>query len=100
MSIPTEKNEVPEAVYARAIRLLEAEVGDELMALDAEGGTCFGFNRVATEVWRLLESPKSFDELMTSLLEEYEVDVERCGTELRELLDDLEAKGLIRHASR
>ena len=89
-----------DGVYVRETQLLEAKLGDELMALDAEAGTCFGFNRVATEVWSLLESPKSFDELVAALLEEYDVDGERCGADLRELLDDLEAKGLVRHASR
>lgn len=89
-----------DTVYVREIQLLEAELGDELMALDAEGGTCFGFNSVATGVWRHLESPKSFDELRQALLAEYDVDGEQCATELRELLDDLQAKGLVRQVTR
>jgi hypothetical protein len=88
------------AVYERATRLLEADLGDELMALDAEGGNCFGFNSVATGVWRHLTSPKSFDELKEALLAEYEVDGEQCAAELRELLNDLEEKGLVRKITR
>ena len=82
--------------YERATELLEADVGDELMALDVEGGTCFGFNSVATAVWRHLASPKTFEELSQALVGEYEVDSERCAAELRELLDDLLDKGLVR----
>lgn len=82
--------------YERATELLEADVGDELMALDVEGGTCFGFNSVATCIWRHLEGPKSFDELNHALLADYEVDSDRCAAELRELLDDLIDKGLVR----
>jgi hypothetical protein len=74
---------------------MEAELGDELVALDSNAGECFGFNSVATSVWRQLEQPKSFDQLRDSLLEEYEVDPQQCTRELQELLDDLVAKGLV-----
>ncbi|MBA3512362.1 PqqD family protein [Sphingomonas sp.] len=83
-------------MYERATQLLEADLGDELLALDAEGGHCFGFNSVATGVWRQLVGPKSFDELHGALLAEYDVDSEQCRAELRELLDDLVERGLIR----
>ena len=89
-----------ELVYERATQLLEADLGNELMALDAEGGNCFGFNAVATDVWRQLASPKSFGEIHGTLLAEYEVDAEQCRAELRELLDDLVEKGLVREVRR
>lgn len=83
------------AVYRRAVDLLEADVGNELVALNAEAGNCFGFNEVATTVWRSLVQPKSFDQIRDQLLDEYDVDVERCTSELGELLDDLVARGLL-----
>ena len=84
--------------YRRATDLMEANLGDELVALDPKGGECFGFNSVATSVWRELRQPKSFDELREVLLGEYDVDPEQCTRELRELLDDLFAKGLVKSA--
>jgi len=84
--------------YRRATDLMEANLGDELVALDPKGGECFGFNSVATSVWRELRQPKSFDQLREVLLVEYDVDPEQCTRELRELLDDLFAKGLVKSA--
>lgn len=81
--------------YRRASELMEAGVGDELVALDPERGTCFGFNTVATSVWRALADPRSFDQLRDRLLEEYSVGADQCSAELQELLDDMEARGLI-----
>jgi hypothetical protein len=75
---------------------MEAELGDELVALDPTAGECFGFNSVAASVWRELREPKSFDQLRDALLKEYDVDRERCTSELKQLLDDLCAKGLLR----
>jgi hypothetical protein len=74
---------------------MEAELGDELVALDPDGGNCFGFNGVATSVWRRLSEPKSFDQLRDELLDEYDVDRDQCSKELQGLLDDMIAKRLI-----
>lgn len=74
---------------------MEADIGDELVALDAKAGKCFGFNEVATSVWRSLEAPKSFNELRDELLDEYDVVEDQCTRELEELLEDLISKQLI-----
>lgn len=86
-------------IYTRATDLLEAEVGDELVALDAHAGHCFGFNEVATAVWRELEQPRSFDQLKQSLLDRYDVGAEQCAMELQALLDDLAERRLVRAAA-
>lgn len=82
--------------YARSAELMEAELGDELVALDLNAGECFGFNSVATSVWHQLEQPKTFLELRDALLGAYEVERAQCEAELGELLDDLCKKGLVR----
>ena len=74
---------------------MEAELGAELVALDPDAGTCFGFNEVATSVWHALAQPRSVEELSALLLQEYEVDPEQCRRELHELLNDLEGRGLV-----
>lgn len=74
---------------------MEAELGDELVALDPAAGQCFGFNNVATSVWRQLEQPKDLNQLKDALAAEYDVEPERCERELKDLLDDLCEKRLI-----
>ena len=85
-------------IYRRAMDLMEAEFGDELVALDPNAGECFGFNSVAASVWRNLAEPTSFEDLRDALLEEYEVEADQCTIELRELLGDLLSKGLVAKA--
>lgn len=79
----------------RRVGLLEAEVDGELVALNVDQGTCYGFNATATRVWGLIEEPKRISELRQSLLSEYDVDEETCDRQLRELLAELEGDGLI-----
>lgn len=82
--------------YVRAKELLEAELGEDIVALDVDGGHCFGFNSVAADIWRLLDQPRDFEALHKALMNQYEVDADECSAELRACLDDLEAKGLVR----
>jgi hypothetical protein len=86
-------------VYKRAANLLEADVGDDLVALDPNAGLCFGFNNVATSVWKLLDEPRTFEQLQQALLDQYDVDAEQCGSELKELLDAMSAQGLVTASS-
>ena len=86
-------------LYERTVDLLSADVGDELVALDADAGHCYGFNGVAASVWRRLEQPRSFEDLRQALLEEFDVSEQQCTAELQELLDDLVDKGLLRRTS-
>lgn len=75
--------------------LIEAEIDGELIGLEAERGTCFGFNATATRIWALLETPRRLSALRDALVEEYEVEPRTCERELRALLAELEADGLV-----
>jgi len=86
-------------VYQRAVDLLEAELADEILALDPKEGSCFGFNPVAASVWRRLEQPASFDDLRRALLDEYEVSPEQCTKELQELMKVMIGHGLVRRSN-
>jgi len=86
--------------YERAAFLLEANLQDELVALDPEAGSCFGFNEVAKTVWQLLSSPRTVTQIRQALLDRYEVTSEQCANELDELLAELCAQGLVRKSAR
>ena len=85
--------------YKRAAELMEAELGDELVALDSNSGLCFCFNNVATSVWRQLDQPKDLGQLQEALLQEYDVDPAQCSQELQQLLEDMTAKKLVERVS-
>ena len=86
---------IEDLLVRRRVGLLEAEVDGELVALDVDQGTCYGFNATATRIWALIEPPKRVSELRDALLEEYDVDAETCASELSALLAELEKDGLI-----
>jgi hypothetical protein len=91
--MPNHTNE--NASYRRAVDLLEADLENEMVALEPTLGQCFGFNEVAKDVWRALAVPQSFGDLKSGLLEQYDVSEAQCAAELSELLDDMVASKLI-----
>ncbi len=75
--------------------MIETEVDGELVALHIDNGTCYGFNSTATRIWAMIEQPKLFSELTEGLVSEFDVDVATCEAQLRDLLDELAADGLV-----
>jgi hypothetical protein len=82
-------------IVARRGEMIETEVDGELVALHIDNGTCYGFNGTATRIWGMIEQPKRLSELKAELLREFEVDPDTCEAQLRDLLDELAADGLV-----
>ena len=89
---------MPATVYMRAIELMEADVGPDLVALHVQSGACFGFNAVAATIWRKLSVPKSLDRLQAELLKDYDVSPDQCLGDLRTVLEDMIDQGLVRES--
>ena len=86
----------PNARVVRCQELLEADLNGEIVALNVEQGQCYGLNSVASEIWRMLEEPKSIDEICGTLSSEYDVDSATCRSEVMALLSQLEDERLVK----
>lgn len=75
--------------------LIEAEVDGELVALHVENGTCYGFNGTATRLWGMVAEPMRLSALRDAFVAEFDVRPDECERDLRELLGELEADGLV-----
>lgn len=75
--------------------LIEAEVDGELVALHVENGTCYGFNGTATRLWGMVAEPMRLSALRDAFVAEFDVAPDECERDLRELLGELEADGLV-----
>jgi hypothetical protein len=81
--------------YRRNRELMEANFGDELVALDRKIGVCLSFNEAATHIWRSLETPTMVSDIIEGLLQEFDVDAHECRRDVLELIAELEAMGLV-----
>jgi hypothetical protein len=83
------------SVVARSDGFIEAEIDNEIVALNIERGSCYGLNRVGSRVWGLIASPTCVRDVCATLLAEYKVDPETCEHEVLDLLEELRREGLI-----
>ncbi len=72
-----------------------SDIGGEAVILHLKTGIYHGLNEIGARIWTLIQEPKSVKDIQRILLEEYEVEVERCDRDLIALLKDLLAAGLI-----
>jgi hypothetical protein len=87
-----------DALYRRSQQALFADVGDDVVALHIAKGHCYGMEKVAAEVWNLLEQPLSAGQICSRLIEHYEVDAGTCERDVSALLGEFEQEGLIERA--
>jgi hypothetical protein len=88
--------EIAESTVARRTDdVLATTIDDEAVILEMDSGTYYGFNETATFVWEQLEEPQAVSNLLSALVEEYDVDPEQCERNLETVLTDMAEYGLI-----
>ena len=87
--------DIDEYVIVRRGGLAEEEMGDELVAFCAETGWVYGFNKPAYYAWMFLKEPLTFSAWKQAIIRTFRVDSDTCDKQLKELLRDFEAAGLV-----
>lgn len=79
----------------RSNDVLAAPLDNSLLMLDVEQGKYFGLNGAGPRIWELLEQPVTEQELVETLLAEYEVTREVCAAEVAAFLASLRERHLL-----
>ena len=71
----------------------------EAVVLHTASGTYFGLNEVGCRVWSIIQHPRSLEEILSELLDEYQVDRACLESDLDEWLRKMTDAGLIQVAA-
>jgi hypothetical protein len=74
---------------------VSSDLGGEVAILDLKAGVYYGLDAVGARIWSLIQEPRTVNEIRDILLEEYEVEPERCERDLLVLLQRLADEGII-----
>lgn len=74
---------------------VSSDLGGEVAILDLKAGVYYGLDAVGARIWSLIEEPRTVNEIRDILLEEYDVEPERCERDLLALLRRLADEGLV-----
>lgn len=84
-----------ESIVRRDPQLISANMGDEVVMLNANTGEYLGLDRIGGRIWSKLEEPVKVEALCRELLEEYQVEWEQCLGDVVSLLNQLYASKAI-----
>jgi Coenzyme PQQ synthesis protein D (PqqD) len=71
------------------------DLGGEMVILNLKDSAYYGLDPIGKRVWSLIQEPTSFEKLLNQLLDEYEVDVEKCREDLESWVVELAETGLV-----
>lgn len=74
---------------------VSCDLAGEAVVLNIRDGVYYGMDPVAARIWTLLQTPRTVSEIRDALLDEFDVEAERCTRELVAFLDQLVGCGLV-----
>lgn len=85
----------PETMLQRNSDLLFNQVDGEVVMLSMETSSYYGLDKTASRIWELLEKPISFSEVISNLVNEYDVSKEQCQMDTIVFINKLVEKNLV-----
>jgi hypothetical protein len=85
-----------ESVLVRDNESVGADLDGGCVLLSVRAGAYFSFNPVATEIWHTLAEPRRVDQILASLVEHHDVDMETVIRDVTPFLQTLVKHRLVR----
>ncbi len=70
---------------------LDGEVG----LMNVENGEYYGMDPIGSRIWELVEKPKAVSEIVSLLIEEYDVEENVCQEQVLDFINSLVKKDLV-----
>ena len=74
---------------------ISSDLAGEVVMLNLKNGTYYGLDDVGARIWGLIQEPRPVAAVRDSILQEYDVEPDRCERDLLALLGELAAAELI-----
>lgn len=85
----------PHSTVEKTGNQISTEMDGEEIILHLDSDRYYGLNDVGTLIWSLVQEERTVGDIRTAIVEEYEIDPERCERDLDTFLTELSEQGLI-----
>lgn len=79
----------------RKNEVIFSEMDGELVMMDLEKNSYFGLNAVGKEIWELLTEAKTINGLCATLMQKYDVELERCKQDVTAMVNKMVEVGIV-----
>lgn len=80
---------------ARKSEIVTADMDGEIVMMHVETGNYFGLGNVGSVIWTMIENPLTVEEIITSLLDQYEIGKDQCEDEVLRFLNEMNTLNLL-----
>ena len=87
---------VDSTVVSRNRSILTAEVGTETAMMSLEQDRYFGLDDIGGDIWRRLQVPRRFGDLIDELMGDYDADRATISGDVRKILTEMAAHDLVK----
>ena len=74
---------------------LSNRIDNEVVILNVDKGEYNGLDEIGSDIWNQLESPLVISDLISEMMEKYNVDEHQCTLDVIDFITELEKAGLI-----
>lgn len=85
-----------DTLIARSTSVLSAPVRDEVVMMSIESGRYLGLDDIGSDIWRRLETPRTFGALVDGLAADYDADRAVIADDVRKLLLEMAAHDAVK----
>jgi hypothetical protein len=86
----------PDTVVTQIEELVSSDLDGETVMMSVKNGKYYGMDAIGSRIWTLIKHPRSVSELCDILLEEFDVDRERCEKDVLVFLNKLAEDNLVK----
>jgi hypothetical protein len=86
----------PNSTVMIAKDVVSCNLVDEAAILNLKDGVYYGLDPVGARIWNLIQQPRQINDILQTLLDEYDVEKILCENDLMELLEQLIEKELVK----
>ena len=87
---------IPQTRIVAAGSQVSCELAEEVVILHLDAGIYYGLDAIGARIWELIQTPTTVEAVRDILLDEYEVEPERCERDLIAFLERLAGEDLVK----
>jgi hypothetical protein len=85
-------------IISRSPSVVTAEVDGEVVMMSIEQGQYFGLDDIGSDIWKRLDPPCAFADLIDRLAADYDADRASIAADVRALLESMAERDVVRLA--
>jgi len=76
--------------------VVSCDLDGEAAILNMDNGVYYGLDPIGAKIWNLIQNPIKINHIVEMVLDEYDVEPDRCHDDILELIEQLVNNGLVK----